>query len=54
MTDKKAIKWMKVRIGKMMGCNMLNRDKVYNLAIKALEERQAMKEGAKNDQQKSD
>ena len=47
MTDQKAISWLKMRIGKLMGCKLIERDKVYKLAIDAIESRQAMKERAK-------
>lgn len=48
MTDKEATNWLKVRIGKLMGCNSADRDKVYTLAIRALENQRAMKEEAKH------
>ena len=45
--EKKAINWLKVRVGKLMGCTLVKRDEVYKIAIRALENQQAMKDGAK-------
>lgn len=46
--EKDAINWFKMHIGNLSGYSMLQRDKAYSLAIRVLEERQAMKESRKS------
>lgn len=50
MKDKDAIRWLKKRVGNLMGCLQADRDEVYKRAIQALENQQAGKELRKESQ----